>query len=60
MKKQILNLGKALNKAEQREVNGGRGDGPCGKTGGMVINYSQEQCFGYGEFWYNNQCWACY
>jgi hypothetical protein len=25
MKKQILNIGKALNKAEQKSVNGGRG-----------------------------------
>jgi hypothetical protein len=25
MKKQILNLGKALNKAEQRSINGGQG-----------------------------------
>ncbi len=30
MKKQILNLGKALNKAEQKEVNGGQVfNGPC-------------------------------
>ena len=30
MKKSILNLGKALNKAEQKEVNGGRGKkNPC-------------------------------
>ncbi len=34
MKKQILNLGKALNKAEQKQINGGRMDeGWCVETG---------------------------
>ncbi|MEO9571153.1 MAG: hypothetical protein ABJH82_12490 [Polaribacter sp.] len=28
MKKQILNIGKALNKAEQKSINGGIGGGP--------------------------------
>ena len=29
MKKSILNIGKALNKAEQKSINGGGGKGPC-------------------------------
>jgi len=29
MKKPILNLGKALNKAEQKEINGGTDKGTC-------------------------------
>ncbi|WP_299682859.1 hypothetical protein [uncultured Tenacibaculum sp.] len=36
MKKQILNLGKALKKAEQKEVNGG------------MLNQIQQLCFGTG------------
>ncbi|WP_237274791.1 hypothetical protein [Tenacibaculum ovolyticum] len=40
MKKSILNLGKALNKAEQREVNG---------SGGKKFCSTHEDCrFGYG------------
>ena len=37
MKKQILNLGKALNKAEQKEINGGTAlwCGQCVCVGGM-------------------------
>jgi hypothetical protein len=37
MKKSILNLGKALNKAEQKSINGGRG-AECGK------GYSWDSC----------------
>jgi hypothetical protein len=37
MKKSILNLGKALNKAEQKSINGGRG-AECG------IGYSWDSC----------------
>ena len=33
MKKQILNLGKVLNKAEQKEVNGGVGGYSCYQDG---------------------------
>jgi len=33
MKKQILNLGKALNKAEQKSINGGGGAGNCSYEG---------------------------
>ncbi|RKF02904.1 hypothetical protein C8N26_2551 [Tenacibaculum lutimaris] len=29
MKKQILNLGKALNKVDQKAINGGYIEGPC-------------------------------
>ena len=32
MKKSILNLGKALNKAEQKEVNGGIGGSSCHRS----------------------------
>jgi len=52
MKKQILNLGKALNKAEQKEVNGGLvmpgdGDGTVGK-GSLCVRvgakYPHQKC----------------
>ncbi len=45
MKKQILNLGKALNKAEQRTVNGGGGS--CW----MATN--EEECSNAGGQWYS-------
>jgi hypothetical protein len=62
MKKSILNLGKALNKAEQKEINGG-GFGkpaPCGGTGGMPV--ASEHCAmqTHGNQWYNGVCYACY
>ena len=56
---QNLKGAKALNKKEQQSINGG-GTNPCGKTGGMVVNYSYAQCVGYGLVWHNGQCWACY
>lgn len=47
MKKQFLNLGKALNKAEQKEVNGGRGKLPelCEIVDGVVyVCYPPMHC----------------
>lgn len=34
MKKEILNIGKALNRAEQKKINGGFGEHPCNITCG--------------------------
>ncbi|WP_062057052.1 hypothetical protein [Aquimarina longa] len=44
MKKSILNVGKALSRIEQKQINGG-GDGPCSvyvKGTGWIKNYSVE------------------
>jgi hypothetical protein len=43
MKKQFLNLGKALNKAEQKSINGGAGvcDSECGPGGGSCPSGSE-------------------
>jgi len=41
MKKQFLNLGKALNKAEQKSINGG---GACNVT-------TERECIGLGAVW---------
>ena len=64
MKKSILNLGKALNKAEQKLVQGGinpiLNPRPCGGTGGMVVNSSHCSMGAYGTTWHNGQCYACY
>ena len=49
MKKQILNLGKALSKVEQKSINGGLGE-TCGYTfpGKYLrcINFPIERCIG--------------
>jgi len=65
--KNLMNLkgAKALNKKEQQAINGGghftfTPNGPCGETGGTISNDSQGSCFGYGYFWFNDQCWICY
>ena len=59
MKKQILNLGKALSKAEQKQVNGGfvpvidNGEGGCRQIG--------ESCVGGNtgsENWCCNDAWC--
>jgi hypothetical protein len=64
MKKSILNLGKALNKAEQKEINGGIGIRPvyepCGDTGGMPVSSAHCGMGTYGTQWYNGVCYACY
>lgn len=61
MLKNILSVKgvEALNKKDQKEVNGGR-TRYCGGTGGIPINWPQSQCSGYGVQWYNGQCYACY
>ena len=65
MLKNISNLQgtNVLSKKTQRNISG-KGPrpspGPCGGTGGMPINWSQDRCFGYGIVWYNGQCYACY
>jgi len=58
--KKLANLKgtKVLNKNEQQSINGGARI--CGGTGGMPIPWPQNQCFGWGIVWQNNQCWACY
>ena len=53
MKKQILNLGKALNKAEQKEVNGGVGGGYiCNAEGPIVVCKHAWQCTLGSNGWY--------
>jgi hypothetical protein len=47
MKKSILNLGKALKKAEQREISGGYGGGSGGYGGG---GGTTEVCCLYNNF----------
>ena len=47
MKKQILNLGKALNKAEQKLINGGDEAGPCKDAGALCHTQNTNP---------NNQC----
>ncbi|WP_430412759.1 hypothetical protein [Kordia sp.] len=65
MLKNISNLKgtKVLSKKSQKIV-GGRRPGPisqpCGGTGGIPINWSQDRCFGWGIVWHNGQCYACY
>lgn len=61
MLKNILSVKgvEALDKKDQKEVNGGR-TRYCGGTGGIPINWPQSQCSGYGVQWYNGQCYACY
>jgi endonuclease III len=62
MKKQILNLGKALNKAEQKLVNGGKvlhgGYQCCNAYGscGKCVTGSSEDCSSYGEGVYGQHC----
>ncbi len=62
MKKSILNIGKALDKIEQKEINGGRrpGSGPCGGTGGIPVNPAHCQAGTWGTNWYNGVCYACF
>jgi len=47
MKKSILNLGKALDKAEQKEVNGGNEFLACGGVLCETISYCKEYCDSY-------------
>ncbi|TDQ23973.1 hypothetical protein [Tenacibaculum caenipelagi] len=59
MKKQILNLGKALNKADQKQINGG-GFGSCYQDGWKccqttsrgIVFCDAGKCGTYGCFWY--------
>ena len=55
MKKSILNIGKALNKAEQKEINGGRrlASGPCSCTQTSDCAPTPGIC---GEVCFNGQC----
>ncbi len=53
MKKQILNLGKALNKVEQKEVNGGASRGfICNADGPIVVCRFKSQCTLGPNGWY--------
>ncbi len=62
MKKQILNFGKALNKAEQKEINGGWIPDLSQICGYYVFNSIESQCLGlsvvYKPLWNpsNNTC----
>ena len=63
--KNLLNLGKALNKAEQKEVFGGIGDGterdPCdpgSETGSGVYMSASCRCWASGGTW-NAECGRC-
>ncbi|WGH76851.1 hypothetical protein P8625_06835 [Tenacibaculum tangerinum] len=62
MKKQILKLGNALKKAEQKKVSGGRNPllACCGGTGGIIVNSAHCSMGTYGTDYCNGQCWACY
>ncbi|WGH76846.1 hypothetical protein P8625_06810 [Tenacibaculum tangerinum] len=64
MKKQILNLGKALKKAEQKKVSGGghiiSPRECCGGTGGIIVNSVHCSMGTYGTDYCNGRCWACY
>ena len=44
MKKQFLNLGKALNKAEQKTINGGMTEQECAKRGGAWYSCEDGVC----------------
>ncbi|PKH50664.1 hypothetical protein CXF68_08130 [Tenacibaculum sp. Bg11-29] len=59
MKKSILNLGKALNKAEQKEINGGIGFGSCTGSGSRCCVQTPRgqfcdagRCTRHGCLWY--------
>ncbi|MEO9571154.1 MAG: hypothetical protein ABJH82_12495 [Polaribacter sp.] len=48
MKKQILNIGKALNKAEQKSINGGWIPDLSKACGYVLFNSIESQCLGLG------------
>lgn len=52
MKKSILNIGKTLNKAEQKEVNGGGGGYICNWEGDPVVCRFASQCTLGPNGWY--------
>ncbi|WGH76852.1 hypothetical protein P8625_06840 [Tenacibaculum tangerinum] len=60
MKKQILNLGKPLNKSEQQFINGGRDPQCCGGTGGMEIDSLHCEYGLFGTDYCNGKCFWCY
>ncbi|WP_237274786.1 hypothetical protein [Tenacibaculum ovolyticum] len=54
MKKSILNLGKALNKAEQKEINGGLNQ--CNTYSGPIY-YDQNNCDAFNALpFYHQNC----
>ena len=61
MKKQILNLGKALNKAEQKSINGGV-TRPFNGTCLSIVCHPDDNCCDSngicGKYGYNNVCYA--
>ncbi|MEM6721324.1 MAG: hypothetical protein AAF611_18495 [Bacteroidota bacterium] len=62
MLKNISNLkgAEVLSKKDQKTLSGGRPTRPCGETGGVVVGWSQERCFGWGIIWANGRCYICY
>ena len=63
MKKSILKIGNALDKSEQKEINGGRilsSKLCCGGTGGIIVDYFHCAIGAFGTDLCNGQCWGCY
>ena len=65
MKKSILNLGKALNKVEQKQINGGRVLAQEGESGyqccnawgcGKCVTGSSRDCSSHGSEVYGQAC----
>ncbi len=64
MKKSILNIGIALEKKEQRQINGG--NPPGGLTppqecngNGYLEPFDQAGCAFFGFIWHEGRCWSC-
>jgi len=60
--KNLQKLGKALNKAEQKQINGGEyKGGPCGSLGGtLMLGWSEVKCNNAGGIWHGGKCWVCF
>lgn len=69
MKKEILNVGKAINKAEQKQIQGGFPGYPpglnpppqCNGNAYLELIFNEQDCttgFGFG-IWFEGRCWTC-
>ncbi|MFD2566432.1 hypothetical protein [Pseudotenacibaculum haliotis] len=56
MKKSILNIGKALSKADQKEINGG-GRGNCSLS--YCLSHCQYECVETVNWHTQPPCWEC-